>query len=46
MLERIPKMFNWIKIMPQKMILLDKISGRFPLRKTWGPDSATVQTLG
>ena len=46
MLEKIPKMFNWIKIMPQKMILLDMTPGRFPLRKTWSPDSATVQTLG
>jgi len=46
MLERIPKMFNWIKIMPQKMILLDMTPGRVPLRKTWSPDSATVQTPG
>jgi hypothetical protein len=46
MLERIPRMFNWINITPQKMILLDMTPGRFPLRKTWSPDSATVQTPG
>ncbi len=46
MLERIPRMFNWIKITPQKMILLDMTPGRFPLRKTWSPESATVQPLG
>lgn len=46
MLEKIPKMFNWIKITPQKMILLHMTPGTFPRRKTWGPGSATVQTLG
>jgi hypothetical protein len=46
MLEKIPKMFNWIKITPSKMILLHMTPGTFPLRKIWEPGSATVQTLG
>jgi len=44
MLEKIPKMFNWIKITPQKMILLHLIPGKFPLKKIWEPGFATVQT--
>lgn len=46
LLEKIPRMFNWIKITPQKMILLHVIPGKFPLRKIWKPGSATVQALG
>jgi nitroimidazol reductase NimA-like FMN-containing flavoprotein (pyridoxamine 5'-phosphate oxidase superfamily) len=46
MLETLPKMFNWIKITPRKMILLHMKPGAFPLRKTWETGSATVQTLG
>jgi nitroimidazol reductase NimA-like FMN-containing flavoprotein (pyridoxamine 5'-phosphate oxidase superfamily) len=46
MLEKIPKMFNWIKITPHKMILLHMKPGAFPLKKTWEPWAATVQTLG
>ena len=46
MLDKITKMFNWIKITPHKMILLHMTPGTFPLRKTWEPGSATVQTLG
>ena len=46
MLEKIPRMFNWIKITPQKMILLHVIPGKFPFRKIWEPGSATVQILG
>jgi nitroimidazol reductase NimA-like FMN-containing flavoprotein (pyridoxamine 5'-phosphate oxidase superfamily) len=46
MLEKLPKMFNWIKITPRKMILLHMTPSTFPLRKTWEPGSATVQTLG
>jgi len=46
MLEKIPRMFNWIKITPQKMILLHVIPGKFPFRKIWEPGYATVQVLG
>lgn len=46
MLEQIPKMFNWIKITPQEMIMLHVIPGKFPLRKIWKPGSATVRALG
>ncbi|MBN1227886.1 MAG: pyridoxamine 5'-phosphate oxidase family protein [Deltaproteobacteria bacterium] len=46
MLEQIPKMFNWIKITPQEMIMLHVIPGKFPLRKIWKPGSATIQVLG
>jgi len=43
MLEKIPKMFNWIKITPQEMIMLHMIPGKFPLKKIWKPGFATVQ---
>ena len=46
MLKKIPRMFNWIKINPQKMILLHVIPGKYPLKKIWKPGSGTVQTLG
>jgi nitroimidazol reductase NimA-like FMN-containing flavoprotein (pyridoxamine 5'-phosphate oxidase superfamily) len=46
LLEKIPKMFNWIKITPQKMIVLQVMPGKYPLKKTWEPSSATVQVVG
>jgi len=46
LLEKLPKMFNWIKIIPQKMILLYVSPGKFPLTKTWEPGHATVRTNG
>lgn len=45
-LEKIAKMINWIKITPQKMILLCMEPGKFPLKKTWEPGRATMQTAG
>lgn len=46
MLEKIPRMFNWIKITPQEMIMLHVIPGKFPLKKIWKPGFATVQAYG
>lgn len=41
--EMIPKKFNWIKITPNKMILLYVEPGAYPLRKIWEPGLATVK---
>lgn len=46
MLEQFTKKFNWIKITPEKMILLHMIPGKLPLKKVWEPGSATVQVSG
>jgi len=46
MLEKIPTMFNWIKITPHKMILLHTMPGKFPLRKTWEADSQQCKYPG
>jgi len=42
-LEMIPKKFNWPKITPDKMILLDVKPGAYPLQKIWEPGSATIR---
>jgi len=46
LLQKIPKMFNWIKITPQKMVLLHVMPGRFPLKKIWSPGSALIERIG
>jgi nitroimidazol reductase NimA-like FMN-containing flavoprotein (pyridoxamine 5'-phosphate oxidase superfamily) len=46
LLEKMPKMFNWIKITPLKMVLLHVMPGKFPLRKIWSPGSALVERIG
>ena len=40
--EKLLKMFNLIKITPEKIMLLHMRPGMFPLRKTWEPGRATV----
>jgi len=45
-LKKLSKMVNWIKITPQKMILLCMEPGKFPLKKTWEQGHATVQSAG
>jgi hypothetical protein len=44
--ERFSKMVNLIKITPKKMILLHMAPGEFPVRKTWEPGKAVMQSLG
>jgi len=45
LLIKMPAMFNWIKIIPQKMILLHVIPGKYPLKKIWEPGSAVIQSF-
>ena len=44
--EKIRKKFNWIRVTPEKMILLHMVPGKFPLHKTWEPGKATVSSQG
>lgn len=46
LLEKMPKMFNWIKITPLKMVLLHVMPKQFPLKKIWSPGAALVERIG
>lgn len=44
--ERLIKLFNLIKVTPEKMILLHMQPGMFPLKKIWEPGKATLKVAG
>jgi hypothetical protein len=44
--ENFSRKVNLIKITPRKMILLHMAPGQFPVRKTWEPGRAVMQSLG
>lgn len=44
--ERLKKLFNLIRITPEKMILLHMQPGSFPLKKLWEPGKATIKVAG
>lgn len=41
--EQLREKFNWIKVTPEKMILLHVIPGKFPLHKIWESGKAIIK---
>lgn len=44
--ERLVKLFNLIKVTPEKMVLLHMQPKMFPLRKVWEPGKAVIKVVG
>lgn len=46
MREKVPKIFNWIKITPERIILLQMLPGQYPVKKTWELGRAVLHRTG